>query len=262
MQKYRETESRSKQTDDINGRRGTGGLSERGNGYPMKVLLLADEEDKALWDFYKPGVLKDYDLIISCGDLHRSYLEFIVTMASCPLLYVRGNHDESLRKEPPEGCICIEDKVFDYKGLRILGLGGSMRYLPYRYDQYTEEDMKSRIKKVNREITLRNGFDVLVTHAPAAGHGDLTDLPHRGFECFNTLLMEQKPKYMFYGHVHATYSNRAFIRREKHESGTVLINAYKRYELEIGPDEYPAVGKTGSFLYDLVMGIKEKRRKY
>ncbi|MEE8885507.1 MAG: metallophosphoesterase [Eubacteriales bacterium] len=228
----------------------------------MKILAIADEEDKALWDFYKPGMLKDYDLIISCGDLHRNYLEFLVTMASCPLLYVRGNHDTLLRREPPEGCICIEDKVYDYKGLRILGLGGSMQYLPDRDDQYTEEKMRDRIKKVNREIVLRNGFDVLVTHAPAAGYGDMTDLPHRGFQCFNTLLEEQHPKYMLYGHVHQSYSAGAFIRKQKHSCGTTLINAYKKYEFEIGKDEYPAVGKTGSFLYDFVMGMKQKRKKY
>ena len=35
----------------------------------MKILLVSDEEDKYLWDFYKPGRLKDMDLILSAGDL-------------------------------------------------------------------------------------------------------------------------------------------------------------------------------------------------
>ena len=30
----------------------------------MKILTLADEECKALWDYYTPGKLKDYDLIL------------------------------------------------------------------------------------------------------------------------------------------------------------------------------------------------------
>ena len=34
----------------------------------------------------------------------------------------------------------------------------------------------------------RTDFDILLTHAPCRGYGDMEDLPHRGFECFNDLL--------------------------------------------------------------------------
>ena len=102
-------------------------------------------------------------------------------MARCPLLYVRGNHDRRYTQEPPEGCIDIDDKIYDYKGLRILGLGGSMRYHDGS-DMYTESEMKKRVGKLKSYIALRNGIDILVTHAPAKGYGDQEDLPHRGFE--------------------------------------------------------------------------------
>ena len=94
----------------------------------MRILTIADKECRALWDYYQPGTLKGVDLILSCGDLDPDYLQFLVTMAGCPLLYVRGNHDERYDRKPPLGCTCIEDKVYDFHGLRILGLGGSMRY--------------------------------------------------------------------------------------------------------------------------------------
>ena len=61
----------------------------------MRILAVADEECPALWDYYVPGRLKEYDLIISCGDLKAEYLSFLVTMARCPVLYVHGNHDTS-----------------------------------------------------------------------------------------------------------------------------------------------------------------------
>ena len=83
----------------------------------MKILFLADEEEKSLYEFFDPQRLEGVDLIISCGDLSRHYLEYIVTMARCPLLYVRGNHDRRYTQEPPEGCIDIDDKIYDYKGL-------------------------------------------------------------------------------------------------------------------------------------------------
>ena len=35
----------------------------------MKILALADQESKALWDYFDKSKLKGIDLIISCGDL-------------------------------------------------------------------------------------------------------------------------------------------------------------------------------------------------
>ncbi|MDO4621687.1 MAG: metallophosphoesterase [Eubacteriales bacterium] len=225
----------------------------------MKVLVIADEESSALWDFYNPEKLKGVELILSCGDLNRHYLEFLVTMAHCPLLYIRGNHDGAYMDNPPEGCICIEDKVYDYKGLRILGLGGSMRYHPDNPNMYTEQEMKTRISRVNSQIWIRNGFDILLAHAPAKGYGDMEDLPHQGFDCFNTLLERYKPAYMFHGHVHQSYAGSGFVSEYAHTSGTKIINSFGYKIIEIGQEAYPEIGKTGSFIYDLVMSMKESR---
>lgn len=221
----------------------------------MKVMFIADEESKSMWDYYDPSRTEGVELIISCGDLKPSYLEFLESMVNCPLLYVKGNHDRQYAQQPPLGCVCIDDRVYDYKGLRILGLGSSMRYNPEAECQCSEEKMQARIRKVNRQIVLMNGFDLLVTHAPARGYGDLDDLPHRGFDCFNTLLEKWKPKYMVHGHVHQTYSYK-FERERMHPSGTKIINAYESYILDIGSDDHPAKGKTGSPLYDLMVAMK------
>ena len=92
----------------------------------MKILVLADQKSKYLYDFYEPDKLKDIDLIISCGDLPANYLSFFVTLCNVPLLYVKGNHDGKYETAPPEGCICIEDDIYVHQGIRIMGLGGSM----------------------------------------------------------------------------------------------------------------------------------------
>ncbi len=224
----------------------------------MKILAVADDECKALWDYYDPSRTKGVDLIISCGDLNPDYLQFLESMTNVPLLYVRGNHDGVYDTRPPYGCIDIDDKIYDFHGLRILGLGGSMRYNEGK-DMYSESEMKRRIRKLNMTISVRNGFDMLVTHAPAKGYGDMDDLPHRGFECFNELLEKWKPKYMLHGHVHKTYSSQEFQRIRKHPSGTEIINTYDSYTFEIGDDEHPAKGKTGSALYDLYVSITNKK---
>lgn len=197
----------------------------------MKILLVADEEAKALWDFYDPARLEGVDLILSAGDLNRRYLEFLVTMTNLPLLYVKGNHDSRYEEQPPEGCICIEDTIAVYKGIRILGLGGSMRYKPGPC-MYTEKQMARRVRKAGGRCLLTGGVDILLTHAPARGWGDMEDLPHRGFACFNTLLEKQKPAYMIHGHVHKSYAW-DFKRETVHESGTRIVNAYEWTILEV-----------------------------
>ena len=136
----------------------------------MKILAISDEEVPGFYEYYTPGVFDGYDLILACGDLKKRYLEFIVTLAPCPVLYVRGNHDESFKDMPPEGCICIEDQIYVYHGVRILGLGGCQKY-KQGMNFYTEKEMRKRVGKLWFQLWKHKGIDILLTHAPA-GHGN------------------------------------------------------------------------------------------
>lgn len=196
----------------------------------MKILVLADQKSKYLYDFYEPEKLEDIDLIISCGDLSPTYLSFFVTLCNVPLLYVRGNHDGRYEKTPPEGCICIEDDIYVHNGVRILGLGGSMEYIPGAGNQYSEQKMRRRVRKLKLKLWRKKGFDILVTHAPAYQINDLTDLPHRGFEIFRTLMERYEPKFFFHGHVHANYG-RGFKRTDIYKK-TTIVNGYEYYIVE------------------------------
>jgi len=198
----------------------------------MKILAIADEIAKQYDMYYRPGMLDEYDLIISCGDLPASYLEFLVTMAKCPLLYVRGNHDDSYLTSPPQGCICIEDQIYEYEGIRFLGLGGSSRYRPDGRNMYTEEQMRCRIRRLWLKLRKSKGFDVLVTHAPARGYGDLDTLPHQGFACFLELIDRYQPKVMLHGHVHLNYGYR--ISDEARRGDTRILNAWQARVIEMG----------------------------
>ncbi len=190
----------------------------------MKILAIADEEARYYYDCYREGCLDEFDLILACGDLKARYLEFIATMAHCPLLYVRGNHDDHFAAKPPEGCICIEDKIYEYKGVRILGLGGSYRYRPGK-NLYTEKEMRRRIQKVGFQLWRKKGFDILLTHAPAYGVNDLDNIAHRGFESFLELMDKYKPKYFVHGHVHRSYDHK--VPQRSSYGDTTVINAYE-----------------------------------
>jgi Icc-related predicted phosphoesterase len=194
----------------------------------LRILCLSDEPDRAYWDFFDKDRLKDIDLIISCGDLPSEYLSFLATFFNGPLLYVPGNHDEKYLRKPPEGCINIDGKVFVYEGVRIAGLGGSVRYKEGPF-MYSQSQMYKRVYKLYLQIWRKKGIDILVTHAPAKGLNDLPDLPHTGFDAFIDLIDRFHPKYLIHGHVHLSYSSNPRIL---HYEGTTIINAYQKYILD------------------------------
>ena len=202
----------------------------------MKILAVADEESPALWDYYIPGRLREYDLMISCGDLKADYLSFLVTMGRSPLLYVHANHDTHYASSPHQGCDCIDDCLVSYNGVRILGLGGCRRYHQGEH-QYTEKEMRRRIRKLRFALWRSKGVDFVVTHAPPYGLGDDSDPAHWGFESLVELLDKYQPQYLLHGHVHSNYSqNRSRFNTRGSSQG---INAYERFALELPDREVP-----------------------
>ncbi|HPU22163.1 MAG TPA: metallophosphoesterase [Thermoclostridium caenicola] len=201
----------------------------------MRILAVADTESEYIWDHFDPSRFEGVDLIISCGDIKSQYLSFLITMIKAPLFYVHGNHDTGYVTNPPEGCDCIEDSLVEYKGLRIVGLGGSIKYSNHPYYsvppwQYTEKQMARRIRRLERKIWFKKGFDILVTHAPAYGITDDKDLCHRGFHCFVPLLDKYRPRLMIHGHMHRKYGKapRSIVYND-----TLVVDAFGYYLLDI-----------------------------
>ena len=196
----------------------------------MKILILADEECKSRWDYFDRSKLAGVDLVLSCGDLSPQYLSFIATFTSAPVLYVHGNHDGCYEKTPPEGCLCIENQIYVHNGVRILGLGGSMRYKDGPH-QFSQKEMKKRARKMWFSLHRHKGFDILLAHSPAYKINDSDDLPHMGFEAFVDLMDEYSPSYFIHGHVHATYGGK--YKRISQYKDTTIINGFQQYLLEV-----------------------------
>lgn len=194
----------------------------------MKILLISDVESKFIWDHFQPEKFKDIELVISCGDLKAEYLSFIATMCKAPVFYVNGNHNASYVTNPPEGCDCIEDRFVKYKGLRIIGLGGSKKYNKGLF-QYTEDEMKKRMIRLIPQIFWNKGFDILVTHAAPYGFGDDKDPCHEGFKIFLNILDRYYPKYLVHGHTHLNYGKKLRINQY---NKTIIINSYEKYILD------------------------------
>lgn len=210
----------------------------------MKVLAIADVEEKWLTDYYDRERMRDVELIISCGDLPARYLEHVVTLANVPLVYVWGNHDTAYRDHPPQGCISIEGQLRDYQGIRIMGVGGSLNYNDRVYG-FSENQMRKRVGKLSLLARATGGLDIMVTHAPVRGYGDLEDLPHRGFEAFDYYVDKLRPSYLLHGHIHTTYTRVQRVRQ--HPCGTTIINVCGAQILDLPDERFPKRGGRDPF---------------
>ncbi len=191
----------------------------------VRVLAVADEPVEWLWS---PAVRRvGADLIVGCGDLPAAYLEYLVTVGGVPLVYVPGNHDPDAHAGAgPGGCENVDGRVVECCGLRVAGLGGSLRYRDGP-NQYTEREMRRRARRLARRAAPR--VVVLVTHAPPAGLGDGDDPPHHGFAAFVELLDAVRPQVMVHGHVVA-YGPR---RPDPRHHGIPIVNAIPHRVIEL-----------------------------
>ena len=91
----------------------------------MKILAVSDKEDTKLHDFIlqNPEIIKKIDCIVSCGDLSKNYLEFIVDSVRKYFFFVEGNHP-TFNNSPINNYL---NKVIDklYSNEQHCNLGGT-----------------------------------------------------------------------------------------------------------------------------------------
>ncbi|KAA2264070.1 metallophosphoesterase [Solihabitans fulvus] len=186
-----------------------------------RVLAVADEVVEQLWSDQVRQ--REVDLVIAAGDLPFDYLEFLAGALDRPCVFVPGNHDPDLtgytnvrglwtkaglpaRWPGPAGGVNADGRVLDVAGLRIAGLGGSIRY-NRGPNQWTERQQARRTRRVARLARWRalrdgRGVDVLLTHSPPRDCGDEQDPPHRGFACLHDAVRRMRPPLLLHGHIH------------------------------------------------------------
>ena len=59
----------------------------------MKLLAVSDLVVEGIYSSRIRERFGDVDMVLSCGDLPYSYLEYIVSMLNVPCFFVHGNHD-------------------------------------------------------------------------------------------------------------------------------------------------------------------------
>lgn len=200
----------------------------------MKILAVSDHVSDVLYRRDMRNVVGDVDLLLACGDLPYSYLEYLVTTLKVPrAYYVHGNHDADEIMENgglllgPGGWVNVDRRVVMAGGLLIAGLEGSIRYKPRAHFQYTEAEQRWRtlwllLRLLWSRWRYRRGLDIIIAHSPPAGIHDGPDGPHRGFKVFLTLMHWFRPRLFLHGHKHH-YGPETW--RTRYEA-TEVVNVY------------------------------------
>jgi calcineurin-like phosphoesterase family protein len=215
-----------------------------------RVLTVSDEVVESLWtdQVHRHPV----DLVLAAGDLPFDYLEYIADSLEQPCVLVPGNHDVDLggyartrgmwirsgfpaRWPGPQGWVDTDGRIVDVAGLRIAGLGGSIRY-SNGPNQWTERQQARRVRSLARAAQRRyrrdgRGVDVLLTHSPPRGVGDREDPPHRGFTCLHDAVRRIRPAMLLHGHIHP----HGATLPEHRLNGTRVINTVGYKILDITP---------------------------
>lgn len=200
----------------------------------MRVLTVSDRVEPSLYQNFDRRHFPRFDLIISCGDLPPEYLSFLTTAFSVPLYYVRGNHDIRYESSPPSGCENLDGRLVRFHGLNILGLEGS-RWYNGGPVQYTESQMRNKIRALLLKIWWKKGIDIVVTHAPPRFIHDAEDPCHRGFKSYRKLIDRHQPGYFIHGHIHEMFTNPR--QRVTRIGQTRVINTYGFHMIEIDHDQ-------------------------
>jgi len=187
------------------------------------------------------GHFQGVELILGCGDMPYTYLEYLVTMLNMPLYYVPGNHDPRFdltsAHARAEGGANLDLKVVRHNKFLIGGFGGSIRYRPDGVNQYTQAEAYLRAFRMlpglffNR-MQFGRALDILVSHSPPFGIHDDTDAPHNGLKAINWLIRIAQPRYHFHGHTH--FYKRNLANAETTIGLTKVMNVYPYKLIEAG----------------------------
>ncbi len=186
------------------------------------------------------GHFQGVELILGCGDLPYTYLEYIVTMLNVPMYYIPGNHDPQFdlmdKRSRAEGGSNLDLKTARHNNILIGGFGGCIRYRPDGVNQYTQSEAYRRAFRLLPQLLINRikhgrAMDILISHSPPFHIHDDSDLAHQGLKALNWLNRIAKPRYHLHGHTHFYRNN--LEDQETLFNQTRIINVYPYKILEI-----------------------------
>jgi Icc-related predicted phosphoesterase len=202
----------------------------------VKILAVSDQVVERVYTLASGGHFQDVELILGCGDLPYTYLEYLLTVLNVPMYYVPGNHDPRSTQADAEGGSSLDLKIARHKKFLIGGFGGSVRYRPDGINQYTQSEAYLRAFALLPALILNRlqygrMLDILISHSPPFGIHDDSDPAHNGLKALNWLIRFARPRYHFHGHTHFYRQNLA--NPETTIGITKITNIYPYKAIEV-----------------------------
>ncbi len=167
------------------------------------------------------------DVLIHAGDMTshgdieevRAFDAFLARLDHRHKLVIAGNHDFCFERRPAlarsalRHATYVEDEAVEVEGVRFYG----SPWQPWFYDWAFNLQRGAEIRA--KWQLIPSGIDVLITHGPPLGHGDVT-VRGEAAGCADLLerVREVAPRYHFFGHIHEA-------RGTSCEGATTFVNA-------------------------------------
>jgi len=210
-----------------------------------KILAVSDQVVERIYTLAVDGHFQDVDLILGCGDLPYTYLEYLISVLNVPLFYVPGNHDPvydpNISLSCAEGGSNLDLKTAFAKGLLLAGLGGSVRYRSDGTNQYTQGQAFVRaytllVRLLGSQARFGRKLDLLITHSPPFEVHDDDTQAHQGLKALNLLIRVARPRYHFHGHTHFYRNNLEQSVTKVGQTTVMNIFPYKVIEIDKGEE--------------------------
>ena len=172
-------------------------------------------------------MVPDGDLLVHAGDVSRAgelpeIEAFTAWFAAQPhrhKILIAGNHDFLFEREPERarrlvrGATYLLDEAVVIEGIRIWGSPWQPWFFDWAFNLQRGEEIREKWDRIPGDT------DLLVTHGPPAGHGDVTAHGDAA-GCADLLeaVRRVRPRLHVYGHIHEGYGI-------TEADGTTFVNA-------------------------------------
>ncbi len=178
---------------------------------------------------------ENIDIYIHAGDFTHvgeytetiKFLRWFSQLECKHRILITGNHEKGWWKNPslyksevPENVIHLEDDLVQLEGLNIYGSPHTKEFYGWAWPYYNEESADLIWKRIPDNV------DILVTHQPPYGVGDLSEFyrkgedPNVGCKILLSHVERVKPKLHVFGHIHSARGLYKIL-----DWSTIFINA-------------------------------------
>ena len=167
------------------------------------------------------------DVLIHAGDMTRrgdlrevqAFDAFLARLEHRHKLVIAGNHDFCFERQPALAraalahATYLEDEAIDVEGVRFYGSPWQPWFFDWAFNLRRGAEIRAKWQLIPPDI------DVLITHGPPLGHGDVT-VRGDAVGCADLLdrIREVKPRYHLFGHIHEAFGTSS-------DGTTTFVNA-------------------------------------